>query len=142
VLKQSIVGITVVLALFASPARAESLSGIVIGVADGDTITVLDDRLQQHKVRLAGIDAPEKGQDFGLRSKQNLSSMTYRMQAVVEGKKIDRYGRLVGKVLVGGMDVDLKQIEAGMAWFYRAYEREQPVMDRLPTPPQKMQPRP
>jgi endonuclease YncB( thermonuclease family) len=130
VLKQSFVGFTVVLALFASPARAETLSGIVIGVADGDTITVLDDRLHQHKVRLAGIDAPEKGQDFGQRSKQNLAAMAHGRQVMVEGHKIDRYGRFVGKVMVGGTDVNLRQIEMGLAWHYKAYEREQTPDDR------------
>jgi endonuclease YncB( thermonuclease family) len=120
-----------VLASAVQSACAESITGVVVGVADGDTLTVLDDHQLQHKVRLAGIDAPEKGQDFGQRSKQNLSAMTYRMQVVVEGKKLDRYGRFVGKVLVHGVDVNLKQVEDGMAWHYKAYEREQTPEDRL-----------
>lgn len=108
-----------------------TLTGVVVGVSDGDTITVLDPDRRQHKVRLAGIDAPEKRQDFGHRSKQSLSDLTYRQQASVLGNKIDRYGRLVGKVVVGGADVNLEQVRRGMAWHYKAYEREQPVEDRL-----------
>ena len=74
---------------FASPiafarAHAETISGRVVGVADGDTLTVLDGDNVQHKVRLCGIDAPEKKQPFGGRSKQNLSSLTFSEGAVVE----------------------------------------------------------
>jgi len=88
-------------------------------------------RLQQHKVRLAGIDAPEKAQDFGQRAKQNLAIMAFGRPATVEAGKVDRYGRLVGKVLVAGTDINLRQVDAGMAWHYRAYEREQAPEDRL-----------
>lgn len=127
--RQTFISITVVLALATSYADAEILSGVVIGVADGDTLTLLDEQQTQHKVRLAGIDAPEKAQAFGERAKQNLSSMTYGMLATVEANKIDRYGRLVGKVRVNGIDINLRQIEVGMAWVYRAYEREMSAVD-------------
>jgi endonuclease YncB( thermonuclease family) len=103
----------------------------VVGVADGDTITVLDDRLQQHKVRLAGIDAPEKAQDFGQRSRQSLAVLTFARRVSVQAAKKDRYGRWVGKVTVSGSDASLRQIEAGLAWHYRAYQREQERDDRL-----------
>lgn len=114
----------------AMAATAETLTGIVVGVADGDTITVLDEKYRQHKIRLAGIDAPEKRQAFGQRSKQSLSDLAYRRQAVVETSKTDRYGRLVGKVTITGADVNLEQVRRGMAWHYRAYEREQTLADR------------
>jgi hypothetical protein len=99
-------------------------------VADGDTITVLDENRHQHKIRLAGIDAPEKAQDFGQRSKQSLSDQAYRQHVMVETGKTDRYGRLVGKVLVNGQDVNLEQVRRGMAWHYKAYQREQAPADR------------
>jgi endonuclease YncB( thermonuclease family) len=111
-------------------AAAETITGLVVGVSDGDTITVLDEQQHQHKVRLAGIDAPEKQQDFGNRSKQSLSDLAYRRQVNVETGKTDRYGRQVGKVIVKGLDVNLEQVRRGMAWHYKAYEREQSLADR------------
>jgi endonuclease YncB( thermonuclease family) len=118
------------LALVAQPCLAGKLDGIVVGVSDGDTITVLDAQRQQHKIRLAGIDAPEKRQDFGNRAKQSLSDLAYRRQATVETGKTDRFGRLVGKVLIDGEDVNIEQVRRGMAWHYKAYQREQAPADR------------
>ena len=101
-----------------------------MGVADGDTITVLEAQKVQHKIRPAGIDAPEKAQPFGNRSKESLSELAFDKDASVETEKLDRYGRSVGKVLVNGRDVNLVQVERGMAWFYRHYQREQSPEDR------------
>jgi endonuclease YncB( thermonuclease family) len=84
----------------------------------------------QHKIRLAGIDAPEKKQPFGNRSKQSLSDLAFDKMVTVETTKRDRYGRQIGKVLVNGRDVNLIQVEQGMAWFYREYQREQSRNDR------------
>jgi len=120
---------TLLLAL-ACNANAETITGRVVGVADGDTITVLDARQVQHKIRLAGIDAPEKKQPFGNRSKESLSQLAFGKTVDVETIKRDRYGRQIGKVLVNGQDVNLLQVERGMAWFYRQYQREQSPNDR------------
>jgi endonuclease YncB( thermonuclease family) len=109
---------------------AETITGQVVGVVDGDTITVLDAEKVQHKIRLAGIDAPEKTQAFGNRSKESLSYMVFDKTVNVETEKRDRYGRQIGKVLVDGRDVNLVQVERGMAWFYRQYQREQSPNDR------------
>ncbi len=114
----------------ACTANAETITGRVVGVADGDTITVLDANKVQHKIRLAGIDAPEKKQPFGNRSKESLSALAFDKTVNVETSKRDRYGRQIGKVLVNGRDVKLVQIERGMAWFYRKYQREQPPNDQ------------
>jgi endonuclease YncB( thermonuclease family) len=114
----------------ACAAHAETVTGRVVGVADGDTITVLDAVKVQHKIRLAGIDAPEKKQAFGNRSKELLSDMVFDKTVNVETEKRDRYGRQIGKVLVNGLDVNLVQVERGMAWFYRQYQREQTPNDR------------
>ena len=111
-------------------ANAETITGRVVGVADGDTVTVLDAEKVQHKIRLAGIDAPEKSQAFGSRSKESLSDLTFDKTVTVETSKRDRYGREVGKILVNGRDVNLVQVERGMAWHYRAYDREQSPDDR------------
>lgn len=112
------------------------IQGRVVSVSDGDTITVLDADHQQHKIRLSGIDAPEKAQPFGQRSKENLSRLVYDRDVTVEWRKKDRYGRTVGKVMVAApvcrevicpktLDVCHAQIVAGMAWWYRQYAREQ-----------------
>ena len=114
----------------ACTANAETITGRVVGVADGDTITVLDADKVQHKIRLAGIDAPEKKQAFGNRSKESLSALTFDKTVAVETSKRDRYGRQIGKVLVNGRDVNLVQIKRGIAWFYRQYQREQSPNDR------------
>jgi endonuclease YncB( thermonuclease family) len=116
--------------LFAFTCNAATIAGKVVGVADGDTITVLDTDKVQHKIRLAGIDAPEKKQSFGNRSKESLSDMVFDKTVNVETEKRDRYGREIGKVLVNGRDVNLMQVERGMAWFYRQYQREQSPNDR------------
>jgi len=114
-----------------SSAFAETISGEVVGLADGDTVTVLDLSKVQHRVRLAGIDAPEKKQAFGERSRQSLFDLVFRKQVTVEYSKTDRYGRIVGKVLADGRDVSLSQVQRGLAWHYKAYERDQSPVDRV-----------
>jgi endonuclease YncB( thermonuclease family) len=121
----------VITLLLIQSAYAEVLSGRVVGVADGDTITVLDSTHAQHKIRLAGIDAPEKKQAFGNVSKKSLSDMVFNQQVDVEWHKEDRYGRKVGKVLVNDEDVNLEQIKRGMAWFYKKYKGELIQEDRI-----------
>src|SRR5574340_1302510 len=97
-------------------ASAATLVGQVVGVTDGDTVTVLDEQRQQHKIRLAGIDAPEKRQPFGQRSKETLSDAVFGRSVSVEWDKFDRYGRIIGKIVVDTKDVNLRQVEAGLAW--------------------------
>lgn len=116
---------------FTSIANAATLVGKVVGVTDGDTITVLDATKTQYKIRLAGIDAPEKKQPFGNASKKSLSDLVFDKVVSVEYQKEDRYGRIVGKVLVGGVDANLTQVKRGMAWFYKKYQNEQPLQVRL-----------
>ena len=115
---------------FAHIIHAEVLHGHVVAVADGDTITVLDESKQQHKIRLMGIDAPEKKQAYGQRSKESLSELVYMKDVDVTWTKRDRYGRTVGQVSVDGTDMCLEQIKRGMAWHYKQYQREQAESDR------------
>ncbi len=122
--------LTAMLLALACTAHAETITGRVVGVADGDTITVLDADKVQHKIRLSGIDAPEKKQAFGNRSKESLSDLAFDKTVNVETSKRDKYGRQIGKVLVNGRDVNLVQVERGMAWFYRQYQREQSPNDQ------------
>jgi endonuclease YncB( thermonuclease family) len=105
------------------------ITGKVVGIADGDTVTVYDGSVQT-RIRLAGIDAPESGQAFGQRSKQNLSGLIFGKTVTVTSDKIDRYGRTVGVITLDGEDVNIKQIEAGLAWHYKQYEREQTPAER------------
>jgi endonuclease YncB( thermonuclease family) len=114
-----------------STVQAEVIAGRVVGVSDGDSITVLDTYKVQHKIRLAGIDAPEKAQAFGNRSKESLSDLVFSKTVTVETDKKDRYGRSVGKVLIDGKDANLLQVERGFAWHYKAYESEQSPSDRM-----------
>jgi endonuclease YncB( thermonuclease family) len=110
--------------------QAATLQGKVVSVADGDTITVLDGNKTQHKIRLQGIDAPEKAQAFGQKSKQSLHQLVHSKLVTVEFEKKDKYGRTVGKVLLNGTDVCLEQIKLGMAWHYKQYQSEQSKEDR------------
>jgi endonuclease YncB( thermonuclease family) len=109
--------------------HAETLAGKVVDILDGDTITVLHEQ-QETRVRIAGIDAPEKMQAFGQRSKQAMSDCAFGRDVEVQWGKIDRYGRTIGKVLSGGVDCGLRQIKLGMAWHYKAYAKEQTRHDR------------
>lgn len=113
-----------------SLAIADTLEGKVIGVADGDTVTILDSSNRQWKIRLMGIDAPEKRMPFGQRAKENLSSLVFNKQVVVEYSKQDKYGRTVGKILVSGVDANLAQVKEGLAWHYKKYQAEQSFEDR------------
>jgi endonuclease YncB( thermonuclease family) len=110
--------------------NASTLQGKVVHIADGDTITILDASNTQHKIRLQGIDAPEKAQAFGQKSKQSLYQMIHNKQVTIGFRKKDKYGRTVGKVVFNGLDVCLEQIKLGMAWHYKQYESEQTKEDR------------
>jgi len=109
---------------------AETITGRVVAIADGDTITILDSANTQHRVRLAGIDAPETHQAFGEQSRLSLSEMIFGRDVSLSYQKIDQYGRIVGKIFLDGKDISLEQVKAGMAWHYKFYEDEQTPEDR------------
>ncbi len=117
-------------AVFCRSACADQLAGRVISIADGDTLTVLDHLQVQHKIRLVGIDAPEKRQPFGSGSKSSLASLCFGKTATVDWEKRDRYQRIVGKVWCDNQDAGLAQIGKGMAWWYEAYAKEQEATDQ------------
>ena len=104
-------------------AGTHQIEGRIVGVHDGDTITLLDVDNRQHRIRLDGIDAPELGQPFGRTSKKHLAELLFNREAVAECSKIDHYRRAVCGVLVGGADAGLEQIRAGLAWFVRRYAK-------------------
>jgi endonuclease YncB( thermonuclease family) len=96
----------------------------VIGISDGDTLTVLNENKQQVKIRLAEIDAPESGQPFGTKSKQSLSELCFGKQAEVVPRAIDRDKRTVARVKCAGVDANAEQVNRGMAWVYRKYAKD------------------
>ena len=112
---------------------------LVVGVADGDTLTVLCKGSEKMKIRLSEIDAPEKKQPFGSHSKLSLSSMCLQKKAKIKPQKKDRYGRIVARVICDGIDANEEQVKRGMAWVYDKYVRDQSlyfIQDRL-GPPKK-----
>ena len=127
-----------------SPALADTLQGKVVKVADGDTVTIVDNQGQKHQIRLAGIDAPEKNQPYGDVSTQGLNKLVSGRIVTIEYEKRDRYKRIVGKVLVNPpgevfcmaldcvkkVDAGLEQVKAGLAWHYKYYQMEQSEEDR------------
>ena len=103
-------------------AHAQQLSGLVVRIADGDTLTILVGE-RQVRIRLAEIDAPEKAQPFGTRSRQSLAEMCFQKQALVQTVDRDRYDRTVGRVKCAGVDANSEQVKRGMAWVYRQYAK-------------------
>jgi len=129
------------LCLFSAFAMAETLSGRVTKVVDGDTVYVLDANREQHKVRLGGIDAPERGQPFGKRSKERMSALVAGQDVTVDWHKKDRWGRLIGTVWVASPDcradpcprtlnAGLALVTSGLAWHFKRYAHEQSEEDR------------
>ena len=130
--------ITGLLLLLSLAAQAEELEGEVVSIADGDTFTLLVDDVQ-YRVRLSGIDTPERGQPYANAARNALSDLIFRRQVRVEGRKTDRYGRVIGRVWVQPrdcsrcaktLDVSLALLTTGMAWWYRYYADEQPEEER------------
>jgi endonuclease YncB( thermonuclease family) len=134
------------LLLFSTPSvvLAVTLEGKVIKVADGDTITIEDYQGNKHRIRLMGIDAPEKDQPYGDVATQSLAKLVSGKTVTIEYEKLDRYKRIIGKVLVDPpgevfcmaldcvkkVDAGLEQIRKGLAWHYKKYQGEQSVDDR------------
>lgn len=107
----------------ATPAAAEQPCK-VISVSDGDTITALCQDNERLKIRLAEIDAPEKAQPFGMRSKQSLSDMCFGKQVEIAKQARDRYGRTVARIQCDGTDANAEQVRRGMAWVYDKYVKD------------------
>jgi micrococcal nuclease len=116
--------------LVCTGAAADTISGRVVRVIDGDPLVLLIPGHTQERIRLAGIDCPERKQAFGTRAKQALARRVAGKEVAVEWEKRDRYGRIVGKVIVDGRDVDLALVREGMCWWYRKYAHEQTPADR------------
>jgi micrococcal nuclease len=109
--------------LLSSVASGDEIKGKVVGIADGDTITVLDESNAQHKIRLEGIDAPEKKQAFGEKSKTTLSEKVFQKDVVVRWEKKDKYGRVLGAVYLDKRHINLEMVQEGLAWHYKRFSK-------------------
>ncbi len=117
------------IALVASQALAADFTGRVVGVSDGDTITVMHNG-KGERIRLHGIDCPEKRQAFGNRAKQFTSKLAFGKTVTVQVVDRDRYGRTVGVVLLpDGRSLNHELVRAGLAWMYRRYSNDQSLSD-------------
>jgi endonuclease YncB( thermonuclease family) len=106
---------------------AYGLTGKVISIADGDTLTVLTANKQQIKVRLSGIDTPEKAQAYGTKAKQALSTKVYGKVVEVKDHGKDRYGRTIGDIYLGKRWINLEMVQEGWAWHYKAYSKDERI---------------
>ena len=109
------------LLLAAHAACADTLSGRVVAVQDGDTLTLMDASRQRHKIRLADIAAPEPGQPFYLRSSKSLASICFRKPASATTQGKDRHGHHLGKVKCNDVDASAEQVRRGFAWTAKEY---------------------
>lgn len=100
-----------------------TITGKVVAIADGDTLTVLDESKTQHRIRLAGIDAPEKGQAFGNKARVALGDMVFQQSVRVEVIDIDRYKREVGRIFLGDRFINMVMVRDGFAWRYVQYDK-------------------
>lgn len=120
------------LLLFSGVAWASNvIPGKVIAISDGDTITLLTPEKQQLKIRLVGIDAPEKKQAYGTKARDHLAAHVFRQAVEVDIRKKDQYGRSLGVVYLGDNDINQLMIRDGYAWFYKHYAKEQPKEEAL-----------
>jgi endonuclease YncB( thermonuclease family) len=116
--------VAALLLLVTQPALAAEITGRVVGITDGDTLTVLNEARQQVRVRLAEIDTPEARQPYGNRARQMLSDLAFGKAVRVVVQDTDRYGRKVGRIYAGSADVNAEMVRQGAAWVYRQYSRD------------------
>ena len=119
--KNAIAPVVIILLAIATQAHAETLTGRVVGITDGDTFTLLTEDNHEIRIRVAEIDAPERGQPYVNRSRQALSQLIFQKDVSVDIQVVDRYGRSVGRPLVGETDVSAEMVRIGAAWVYRSY---------------------
>jgi endonuclease YncB( thermonuclease family) len=117
--------LTAIVAFAALPAiAADPIMGKVVSVTDGDTVRVLDAANVQHKVRLDGIDAPERGQPFGTVARDRLASLVMGKAVTVHSDGRDKYGRTLGRIEIEGQDVNRRMVDDGMAWHYSRFNND------------------
>ena len=119
--------LTVLLLASAALGREAIVRGRCVAVVDGDTIKALAAGNELLRVRLSWVDAPEKSQAFGQRSKQHLSELVFGREVELHTHGLDRYGRTLAVVMLDGVDINLEQVRSGMAWCYTRYLSEAPA---------------
>lgn len=105
------------------------LTGVIVGVTDGDTVKLLTPHKDLFKIRLADIDAPEKKQAFGKKSKYFLSDLIYKKIVTVQVKTKDKWGRLIGTIYLNKQNINYAMVEAGLAWVYRRYSHDKHFLE-------------
>lgn len=108
---------------------SDSITGKVVRVADGDTITILTNDKKQFKIRFAGIDCPERAQPWGQNATEALKAALTGESVTVEVMDVDRFGRTVGKVYIEGMNINRHLVESGNCWVYPRYAKDQKLFD-------------
>lgn len=114
---------------FIGSAAATLLQGEVIRVLDGDTVELLDTSKNTYRIRLANIDAPEKSQSFSEVSRQALASFVFRKPTTVHKQGVDRYGRVIGVLVVDGVNVNAQMVHQGLAWVYTQYNKDSTLVE-------------
>jgi endonuclease YncB( thermonuclease family) len=127
--KRSRMNLIVYLLIILTPLSvwAQEWTGTVVGISDGDTLTVLNNQKRQVKIRMAEIDAPESKQAFGTQSRKSLSDLCFKKSVVVDDHGKDRYKRTLGRIKCEGIDANAEQVKRGMAWAYRQYLTDQAI---------------
>lgn len=120
---RTIVCMKLLLTLFGLTMLAPAWAHKVVGITDGDTLTLLVDK-SQVVVRLANIDAPEKNQAYSEQARQSLSSLCFGKDAQYQEHDVDKYGRVVASITCGGTDISRIQVERGLAWVYTRYNKD------------------
>jgi endonuclease YncB( thermonuclease family) len=116
--------LTTLLLLLAPPLAAAELVGRIVAIADGDTLTLLTAEQHQVHIRLAGIDPPESRQPYGTRARQELAALAFKKDARIAVQDTNRYGRTVGMVFVGEVDINAEMVRRGAVWVYVRYNRD------------------
>lgn len=111
------------------PLLPDELTGDVVRVADGDTITILTSEKKQIRIRLDGIDCPEKNQDFGQKAKAFTANLCAGKNVRIISHGEDKYGRILGVVMVGDINVNKELLKAGLAWHYKHFNKEKELSE-------------
>lgn len=114
--------------LYSQQIAPNVIQGEVVGITDGDTLTILMDR-KQYKIRLAEIDTPERGQPYASRAQQALSELAFGKVIIADVQDVDRYGRYVARLYVDDLDINAELVKRGAAWVYRDYSTDDSFYD-------------
>lgn len=116
-----------------SPVAAAEIAGQVVSILDGDTIDVLHNH-HPERIRLHGIDCPEKGQPYGKKARQATAGLVFRQEVTVQPREKDRYGRTIGDVrLSDGRILNHELVKDGWCWWYRKYAPKDTELEQLET---------